>query len=164
MSKDDFIGIDPADLAKLYGKLDGLPDAVLDSVVDEIAPYLVNLMRQYPPPKKVTRKQAYGVTFFTAKQRRWFFAALADGRLKIPYKRTQTLAKNWKVIGEGRNTLAVNETPYAQFVQGNDTQSRMQKKIGWNTMEQVTEKHKEGIIKKIMVGIKKGLKLARLGG
>lgn len=164
MAKDNsFIAIDPIDLARITKLVEDFPPLTADYIGDSLAPYLVNIMRAYPPYKYVSRKKAYGVTFFSDKQRKWFFAALRSGELQIPYQRTQTLRDGWQVLGSGKNSLVVNETPYAYLVQGDrrTQQSRHPRAIGWRSIDEVVEKHKKKIIGKINAAIKKGLKQKR---
>lgn len=42
----------------------------------------------YPVPRSTTMKAVRGKSFLSNKQRRWFFASLRDGKLKLPYRRT----------------------------------------------------------------------------
>jgi hypothetical protein len=60
--------------------------------------------------------------FKTDKQRRFFFAALADGRIRVPYQRTNRLGKGWRagvvMTGGGLTVTVGNTTAYAPYVQG----------------------------------------------
>ena len=46
-------------------------------------------------PKKANWLPGYGSRNWTDKQRRWFFANLREGNIKVPYVRTGTLSKGW---------------------------------------------------------------------
>jgi hypothetical protein len=111
-------------------------------------------MEEYQPYKYVSLQQAYG-GFKSDKQRRYFFAALKDGRIQVPYKRTQTLRRRWQIIGNGRNTIIANETPYAQYVMGDNTQSRMHNLIGWKTLATRLKEHREKLEKVMYAAVKK---------
>lgn len=63
--------------------------------------------------------------FKTDKQRKFFFAALKDGRIKVPYQRTRTLAEGWEIQrtpSAQRNSQGyslTNAVAYAEMVHGN---------------------------------------------
>jgi len=99
MAKGDFIAIDIEGLEPLVKGLDKLPQNIQDAAGDDVAKYLVNVLKKYPPPKRVTRKAAYGTTFFSDNQRKFFFAALRSGAISVPYRRTQAFARGWRQIG-----------------------------------------------------------------
>jgi hypothetical protein len=65
----DFIGIDVEGIPELLEKLDKLPPEARDAAVDEVAPYLVNVFKLYPPYSYVKFKDAY-VNWFSEKQRK----------------------------------------------------------------------------------------------
>lgn len=154
----DFIGIDVIGETELIAKLDKLPEAARDSVVNDVVKYLLDVLRTYPPRKSVTRKEAYGRSFFTDKQRRYFFWALANGNIKVPYNRTQTLRKNWKQVGTGYRSIIVNETEYAGLVMGDQQQSRHAIKIGWESTTRVLKDRWARIQEKAEAGIKNAIK------
>ena len=141
MSNDVFIGIDPSaldDVERVKRKLSKLiTPQTLGRAVDKVSDYLLNIFKTYPAYKKVTRREAYGRTFFTAKQRRYFFWALNRGVIRVPYRRTQGYRRAWKKVGEGVNTILVNESPYAIYLQDDERQSRMAQRIGWRTLSQM---------------------------
>lgn len=82
------------------------------------------LMKYYPP-----RATNLHVEFTSEKQRRYFFAALHDGSIKVPYRRTRTLGRQWTTKVEYINGGVVGTvgtiTPYAPYVQGREKQSLM---------------------------------------
>ena len=129
------IGIDVSGLKELRELALKLPDAVQDAINVAVGDYLVNVLRAYPPQQYVSRKAAYGQTFFSDRQRRWFFAALAHGDLEIPYPRTQTLSQGWRRLDD----IVVNEVEYAKFVMGEGEQSRHEEKVGWLTTDRIVE-------------------------
>lgn len=83
---------------------------------NEAARDLERDLQKYPGTRR--RKQP----FKTDKQRRFFFAALADGRIRVPYQRTGQLGRSWRAgvtMTAGGLTLTVgNTTAYAPYVQG----------------------------------------------
>lgn len=155
----DFIGVEVQGLAELKTKLDALPAVVQDYVVDEVTKYYLNVFRDsQPPPNYVTRKAAYGVTFFTPRQRRWFFAALRDGTIDVPYRRTGGLRKSWRQVGSGARSFIVNDSPGAPFVVGDDTQSRHEKLVGWFRTNELMEQRIERAMKIADAATKKAIK------
>ena len=159
---DDFIGIDISGVPEIIKRIEQLPEAVADEVVEAIDEYLINVFRLYPPQKYVSRKQAYGVAFFTDKQRRWFFWALKNNMINTPYERTQTLANGWKTIGTGFNQIVVNQTPYADIVMG-EHQSRMSALIGWKQIDQIVSDRMGRIMEIANGATKKAIRRLRLG-
>lgn len=129
-----FIGIDTRGIPAVLKALKDLPQESRDYVVDAVSEYLLNVMREYPSKNYVSRRSAYGVPFFTAKQRRWFFANLRDGSLTIPYRRTQGLARGWHKAGAGEASFLYNERPGAEYVIGDNTQSRHEIMVGWKSV------------------------------
>jgi hypothetical protein len=152
------IGIDAAQLRHLMDGLERMPEAIQDAAIDEAAPYLVDVLKTYPPPKSITRKMAYGKTFASDRQRRWFFANLNSGELKIPYRRTQNLRNSWQIIGEGKDTIIINDSPGAQFTMGDQTQSRHERMVGWETVTRVLADRAKKLGAKLEVGAKKAMK------
>lgn len=159
----DFIAISVPDLAELQAKLRKLPDIVADEGVDAANEYILNTMRHYAQYRYVSRRQAYGQTFQSEKQRRWFFASLNSGELTIPYPRTQSLSGGWKIIGSGMKSLVANEVPYAAFVQGDaKQQSRHAKLIGWKGVDVVVKERAGEIMRRFSAGAKRAIKILGL--
>lgn len=159
----DFIGVDIQGIDELNAKLNDLPIEAQDAGVEAGLEYIQNVARGYEPYKFVTRKAAYGVSFFTEKQRRWFFAALRSGEINPGVKnRTQALSKHWKIHGEGRKAFLANDLPYAGYVMGKDDQSRHEAAVGWVTIEDRIKKHMGKLIEKFDAGVKKAIKKLKL--
>jgi len=155
---DSLVGIDIEGIEPLMKKLEKMPAEVGKKAGDDVAKYMLNVVQAYPPQKRVTRKQAYGKTFFSEKQRRWFFAALNSGAITIPYKRTQGFRRGWQKIGSGLQTIIVNSTSYGHFLVGENRQSRMMTIIGWKKMSQVVKERSGKISVIANAAVKKGLK------
>ena len=134
---DDFIAIDISGLSRLDAVLRGLPLVVRKAVIGTVSEYLLAELRKYPPSRYVTRKAAYGKTFFSDRQRRWFFAALHDGEISVPYNRTGGLAAGWHMIGSGENVMLANETAAAPWTMGDGTRSRHEQMVGWRTTDEI---------------------------
>jgi hypothetical protein len=158
----DFIAIEVQGLKELIAALEKLPPEAQDAAIDEASKYMLNVLRAYPPQKYVSRQSAYGKTFFSDKQRRFFFAALKDGRIGVPYSRTQSLSKGWKILDKGKDAMLVNESPHADLVMG-DNQSRHAAKIGWKKHTQQLQERKARIIEVANAAVKKVLRRLKLG-
>ena len=121
------------------------PDAQR-SVMRDVAEFMRGKLQRYPAYRYVSRRQAYGQTFVSDKQRRWFFAALRSGELQIPYVRTRTLRNQWVIAdAPGGDVILRNYTDYAKWVQQGSTQSRMMTLRGWQTEDDVTAQNAAGI-------------------
>jgi hypothetical protein len=157
----DFVGIDVQGIEDVKKLMKNLPPAVQDQVVDDVSEYMLKVMRLNPPEKRVKRKTAYGVTFFTERQRRFFFAALRDGRINVPYNRTQGQSRGWKIIGKGKDALVVNETPGVLFTRDNDRQARLNKLVGWKTVAEEISTRAERIMEIANAAVKQALRKLR---
>ena len=112
-----------AQFKALNKKLDSFERAdVLHQTLEEVGEFMRGKLKEYPGYKYVSRKAAYGKSFQSDKQRRWFFAALADGRITPGSpKRTGALGEGWRILYNGPHQLDLaNAVPYAKFVQGTD--------------------------------------------
>jgi hypothetical protein len=140
------ITYDQAQFKRIEAKLNGFEKAqVLHQTQADVAKFLQVKMQDYPPQKRVTRMQAFGKTFFSAKQRRYFFWALHNGNIKVPYHRTDELRRGWRIITAGNATTLTNAVPYAPLVQERNRQSRMQTIIGWRTVSYYLQMYKSEI-------------------
>lgn len=90
-------------------------------------------LKIYPP-----QIRGMHVMFVSEKQRRYFFAALADGTIQVPYRRTRTLGRRWTTKVEFVNGGVVgtigNVTPYAPLVQSRTEQAGIHY-MHWQTAE-----------------------------
>lgn len=150
----DFIGIDISGLEPIQKALLDLPDAAQDAAVDAASKYLLDVLKTYPPPNYVTRKSAYGQTFFTTRQRKWFFAALDSGEIGVPYRRTQKLRNAWQQIGSGHQSILANEREGAAWVIG-DNQSRHEARVGWKKASKVVEERMARVLEKAGAAVNK---------
>jgi hypothetical protein len=153
----DFIGIDIKGIDELSAKFDKLPPAVQDSVVDDVTEYMLNVLREYPPQKSVSRKQAYGRTFQSRRQQRWFFANLNAGKISVPHKRTQGVRRDWRQIDKGADSIIVNENPGALWTMDNQQQARLNALVGWKKVGDVLRERQREILRKAEGAIKKGM-------
>ena len=97
-------------------------------------------LAQYPPRKYLPQP------FKTDKQRRFFFAALRDGRIEVPYRRGQSpgsedLGQKWTVKDRkgGLQVVVGNNVSYGPYVQDPASQSGYMKAVGWKDTDQVAQ-------------------------
>jgi hypothetical protein len=130
---------------EVFRKLDGLDDpAVFFRPMTEATAHVQNKIAQYPP-SPAGRKQG----FKTDKQRRYFFWALKNGKITLPYKRTGTLGRKWttSVSADGRTGRVGNNTPYARVVQDSSYEkySHYHKETGWITIQNVAKNEQRAV-------------------
>lgn len=110
---------------------------VLGQTVREVAEFMQDKLKTYPDYRYVSRRAAYGVSFFTDRQRRWFFWALGEGLIS-PGKdnRTGKLREGWEIVERGPKQIdLVNSVDYAKYVQGTITdQARQPRMAGWQSI------------------------------
>jgi hypothetical protein len=119
---------------------------VIHQTTDEVTDFLLDKVREYPAQKSVTRNQAFGRTFESERQRRWFFWALRSGRIQVPYQRTGALGRAWRIVrSSGDVRILTNEAPAARYIFERGTQSRMMKMIGWKTVSYWLQRYRSEI-------------------
>lgn len=94
--------------------------------------------------------------FKSARQRAYFFWALKEGLIEVPYRRGQSpgsedLGQSWTVKGMkgGLQQIIGNDTSYGQLVQGPDTQTAYHAETGWKTTDEVIEEKAEKALREI---------------
>jgi hypothetical protein len=124
------ISISVKGVEKVQGMLRKIPIGAKGVVAYAVALYLLGNeshgLKHYAPYKHVSRKRAYGVTFFSDKQRRWWWA----NQPSIPYRRTGAQGKAWGIEGRSTNVRLVNRDPSVQFTRG---QTNLHRLMGWQT-------------------------------
>lgn len=99
----------------------------------------------YPPPSRKPQP------FKTERQRRFFFAALRDGRIVVPYRRTGQLGRSmqWEIVSQGpaeyRGRYGTN-LAYAPLVISDDRQAGYHRGT-WYTMKTIQERAAPTIIR-----------------
>jgi len=137
----------------------------LQNAVRAAAVHLRGAIAQYPPRKRVTRRQAYGRPFETPKQRRFFFWALRAGVIQVPYRRGQSpgsedLGNRWAVkkAAGGLAYIVGNNASYVRWVQDSTRQARMMRIIGWKTAQDVVKEEAPTVAKMVKSEIEKQLR------
>lgn len=93
--------------------------------------------------------------FVSEKQRKYFFWALREGLIEVPYRRGQSpgsedLAQSWWTKSEGAlKVLVGNDTSYGPLVQGPGTQTAYHQATGWKTTDDVVEEESEFVLNEI---------------
>lgn len=159
----DFILLEVTGIRELQAKLKALPPEYQDAITDDVLAYLKEVFVKYPSYKYVARRTAYPEVggWFSEKQRKFVMASIRQGTIKIPYRRSQTLSRGWKVHGRGRSSFLANETGYAHLVMGDNTQERGARARGWSMISQIISDRMPRIIEKADAALKKAIK--RLG-
>lgn len=121
------------DIQLIIGKFGRLGQLINERVPGLVAPAVLELMKIYDQPRRVTRRAAYGRSFQSDRQRRWFFWALDAGYIRVPYNRTFAMRRGWRIEGSGSSTRVVNDTEAAKYSMGDETQARLNKLVGWTT-------------------------------
>ena len=108
--------------------------------------------------KYVSRKSAYGKTFFTPKQRRWFWAN--GGPDMIGNNRTGKSTAAWKFTetNQGYGTTISNDTTGGFFTRHESRQARQLGKVGWRKTAAVIAANYAGGIRSAMSEVRKYLK------
>ena len=91
--------------------------------------------------------------FKTAKQRRFFFAALRRGDIEVPYRRgvspgSENLSKRWhfKTDRGGTGVTLTNNASYAGLVMGPNEQTAYHAETGWKTTDQIAEEEQKTVL------------------
>jgi hypothetical protein len=117
-------------------------------------------LRHNEPYKYVSRKSAYGVTFFTPKQKRWFFWALKTGQID-PGSGTRTgkTSAAWKAEPSvnGYQMKITNDTPGGYYTRDDKGQARQPAKVGWRKVSQVLTDNYLGAIRAAVQAVNKWL-------
>lgn len=137
-------------LAKL-NRLGKMEDA--KTAMQTAAKHVMDKARIYPTYKHIPMR------WQSEKQRRWFFAALRTGSIRVPYKRGPNLRRHWKIsLRDGGLTASINnDTPYGKFVMGTDSQYWMHKAIGWKTEKQIADEERRVVVDFVTAAIRKAL-------
>lgn len=103
-------------------------------------------LKHYPSYRYVTRKKAYGKTFFSDAQRRKVMAMIREGLISPGGgKRTFAIRNAWVLRENGTQSSAVNAAPGVEYVQGAQ-QSRHERLAGWRITDQVAADNTDGMV------------------
>ena len=154
----------PRNLEKVQKYLAALPRGVVRVALAALSEYLVGNeqhgLRHSEPYKYVSRKSAYGVSFFTPKQRRWFFWALNTGQIDPGSgKRTGATSEAWKAVplAGGYQFKITNNTAGGYYTRDDAGQARQPAKVGWRKVSKVLADNYAGGIRAAVAAVKKYL-------
>jgi len=111
--------------------------------------------------KYVTRKSAYGFSFFTDKQRRWFFWALKEGVINPGSgERTGETSAAWKAEprNDGYRYTITNNTAGGFYTRDDKGQARQPAKVGWRKVSAVLAANYLGGIRAAIFAVNEYLK------
>ena len=150
------IVIDDAAVRGMLTKLEG-GDA-FKAGLRSMAGYLRGKASVYPPTEGNRPPQP----FVSEKQRRYFFAALRDGRIVLPYRRRGAgggLASRWGQVEEdgGLTQVIGNDSAYAPFVIGHESQSLYMRSLGWRTTADVVEAEADNAWRTFVTGFRQSM-------
>lgn len=127
-------------LDDLLRKLGKMGPGVYKPAIAEGAAHIKSVIATYPPARHGAQP------FKTVKQMRYFFYALANGLIEVPYKRgispnSEALGRRWTIAfrDDGKTAVIGNNASYAQIVQDDKLQSNYHRVTGWKTDKQVAE-------------------------
>jgi hypothetical protein len=154
----DEFELDIEGLAEVSALLEALGRDVeeeLTPIVDKALKYLWQQLPPYPPKPGPDAPSP----LVTDKQRRWFFAALREGRITVPYKRRQADGLGGSISTEVRSAageitgLMGPSVPYAPHVVGLDEQAAIHQNRWWIFEEEI-EKNLPGAIDIVEDGVR----------
>jgi hypothetical protein len=109
------------------------------------AAYVKRIMAEYPPSPGGRPQFPNG--FKTKKQQRYFFWALKNGAIEVPYRRgvspqSETLGRKWTIEGRhgGMTRVVSNNASYGPIVHSAELQAAYHETTGWITDEEAMEK------------------------
>ena len=149
---------------EIEAKLNKLPIEVADHCMTEVQDYMLDVMQNDQPPEVyVSRKEAYGQSFFSDKQRAWYWAAVGRGELTpgVHKRRTGEMRKGWHKVRTGLTGYIENRVKGAAYVYGDTSQANQPALVGWKKVTQQIMDRLDKINKIIDGEAKKAIK--RLG-
>lgn len=128
-------------------------------------------LKKYPAYRYVNRAAGfpeagggvYGAGWHSDKQRKYVMAMIREGKINPGFvHRTGALQEGWeyKVSGSGRYTIK-NEVPYAGYIMGDTSQTRMHNLIGWKKVKDVITANWHGAKRYAEAQIRKWIKEIR---
>jgi hypothetical protein len=111
-------------------------------------------LRHMEPYKYVSRKRAYGQTFQSEKQRRWFWAN--GGPDMIGNNRTGATANAWtsKATNSGYGVTLENPSEGAKHIWGDDTQAAQPAAVGHRTAGEKIKSNTKAAIRHMLAAVR----------
>lgn len=131
-----------------------LSDAVLRGAMTQATALVQRRLAVYPPASH--RKMVW----VSEKQRRFFFAALREGTIEVPYRRTGTLGRRWTsaITGSGDNLVGTvgNNTSYGPYVMSRADQAAYHAGV-WPVAEDVADQMTDDVLGIFQQAVQAGL-------
>jgi hypothetical protein len=146
---------------EIEAKLNKLPIEVADNCMTEVQDYMLNVMQSDQPPEVyVSRVEAYGQSFFSDKQRKWYWAQVGAGNLTpgVHKRRTGEMSRGWHKVRTGLTGYIENRVKGAAYVYGDTSQANQPALVGWKKVTQQIMDRLDKINKIIDGAAKKAIK------
>ena len=105
-----------------------------EAVADDLIGDGYRGLKHYPRYRYVTRRRAYGKTFFSPAQQRYVMARIRSGRIDPGFPhRTGNYQRSWHREGKGVQSRIVGELPHEGFP------SRHEQMVGWRSPDEIIE-------------------------
>jgi hypothetical protein len=151
-------------LEKVQEFLRQLPKGSTNAAIRAFSEYILgddtHGLRHMVVYKFVSRKAAFGFSFFTDKQRRWFFAALNDGRIDPGSGERHDTTRGWKMVGTagGSNYRLTTNKPSAIWTMSDNRQSRQAAKVGHRKVSDVVRSNMAGALRAAVTAVNNWIK------
>lgn len=152
------------DVKTIAAKLDKLAPGYIDAGSEAASKYLLDVLinKEIPDWRKVTRTSVYGTPFASDKQRRFFFAALRDGIIQVPYHRrgkSGGIQSQWHIEGSGEKVTLTNSAEAASYLYDNKKQSLFMgyMGIGWSRIGVILTQYTPQMVRSFMAAGRKYL-------
>lgn len=151
-------------ITELQEFLKEIPRGSITSAVKAFGEYLLgddsHGVRHMVPYKYVSRKAAYGKSFQSDKQRRWFFAALADGRIAPGSGPRHDTTRRWYGMSasSGYEYKLVANNPAAYYTMSDEGQARQPAKVGHLKLSRVIANNMTGAFMEAVNAVNKWLR------
>jgi hypothetical protein len=152
-------------IEKVKAYLKTVPYGTVRVAVRAIGTYLIgdgsHGLSHPDPYKYVSRKSAYGVTFFSEAQRRYVMAAIKRGDITPGQEnRTGASTSAWRMVetNGGYGMSLRNPTQGAYYTRDNEGQARQPAKVGWRKVVTVVAANIAGAMRHANAEVKRWLK------
>jgi hypothetical protein len=167
----DFVGVDEiikmevsqSSIDEVKKFLESIPWGAKGVALKAFTEYIIGNQQHglihYPPYKYVTRKAAYGKTFFSDAQRGFVMAKIRSGEITPgASQRTGLQANSWGYRGESTRFVIFNTAPGSKFTMGNNTQADQPRMVGWRLIMDVISDNFNGGIRAAQQAVNRWLK------
>lgn len=147
------VRVNDAEYRQGIARLESLKQFATKELLREVARRLALELGDIDPFKYPPQTNAPMADLWTDKQRRYFFAALRDGRIQVPYKRTNTLKNSieYRVTFQGDQTVTISgvipdgskASRYAKYVVGREQSRYFRQRTHWKPLEEMVKDRKD---------------------